>query len=167
MGKTIVVPSFEPVVGPLIFLAGPIQSATDWQARADALLRSWSADINVANPRSPPPWHGDYDRQTAWEHRYLERARTCGCVLFWLAKEDSHDCSRAYAQTTRFELGWHFWCHVRDGAPLAVGIEPGFSNERYIRLTLGMYAPDIAVRSTLEETCLDAIRLASKNRLDP
>lgn len=159
MSQLITVPSFEAVRGPLIFLAGPIQNAPDWQTQAIATINLMAPSLSVANPRCPPPWHGDFDLQVAWEHRHLERARLHGCVLFWLAKEESHDCARAYAQTTRFELGWHFWCHVRDGANLAIGIEPGFSNERYLRVTLAMYAPTLVIRNTLAATCADAAHL--------
>lgn len=40
--------------GKLVFLAGPIQGALDWQKRAIELLLQDAPDLNIANPR------GDY-----------------------------------------------------------------------------------------------------------
>lgn len=131
----------------LIFLAGPIQGAPNWQEEAIAFLSGkLSNKYIVASPRSLRPVD-EYYGQADWEHYHLERADV---VLFWLPrplrlafKERLHVLflgipSRPYAQTTRFEFGW-LTCYCRylsDRKKLLVGIEPGFSNERYIRHTI-------------------------------
>lgn len=159
MSKVIVVPHYEEFQGPLIFLAGPIQGAADWQAEAIQLIREESPELNIATPRSPPPWHGDFHAQTVWEHVHLERAARHGVIMFWLAKEHEHVCERAYAQTSRFELGWKMQESIAGGNPLVVGFEPGFSNERYLRFTLCRKAPHVPLCSSLSETCRLAVRL--------
>ena len=73
-------------------------------------------------------------------------AAASGAIVFWLAKEKEglHNCSRAYAQTSRFELG--MFLHA---SPI-VGIEPGFSGEEYLTYTLKKFG--VLVSSSLAET---------------
>jgi len=103
-----------------------------------------------------------YAEQVDWETHYLRRAGKDGVVFFWLAKEFKHQCDRAYAQTSRFELGEWKVRHERDGAKLVVGIEEGFTNARYIRRRLMQDCPDVGVCGTLETTCLQAAQLAQQ-----
>lgn len=92
--------------GPLVFLAGPIQEAEDWQSTAIGLISRESSAINVASPRGDYSNRAfDYNTQVDWETYYLNQAAKYGGILFWLAKEKEHVCDRAFAQTTRFELG--------------------------------------------------------------
>ena len=157
-------PIYAEVAGPLIFLAGPIQGAADWQAEASRILAP-VAGVTVASPRRPEAAPGeftekDYAAQVDWEHHYLARAAANGVTMFWLAKEAVHVCERAYAQTTRFELGEAVTLHRLRGAKVAVGIEPGFSNMRYLLRTIARKAPGIPICGTLAETCAEAVRLA-------
>ncbi len=160
MGRVIVVPSYEDVSGPLIFLAGPIQGAPDWQADAIRIINDRDPGLIIACPRSPPPWNLTIQTQARWEHHYLNYAAHCGATMFWLAREEVHDCRRAYAQTSRFELGWMMMRHIIQRNHVVIGIERGFSNEPYLRITLGDQAPDIPIFMTLAETCAEAVRLA-------
>lgn len=92
-----------------------------------------------------------------WETQYLNRAAKNGVILFYLAKEEKHFCERAYAQTSRFELGEWKAKHEHTGCNVVVGIEDGFSNARYIRLRLSQDCKNIPICSSLEETCDKAI----------
>ena len=145
-------------------MAGRIQESEDWQAEAIRILKD-IPDILVASPRRPNivikgDLEGrDYSEQVDWEHYYLDLARRSGTTLFWLAKEKRHDCERAYAQTTRFELGEAMANHVLSGAKLVVGIEEGFTNARYIRHTLNKKAPSAILCKNLHETCLVAFNV--------
>jgi hypothetical protein len=164
MTKAIIPPAYAHVEGPLVFLAGPIQGAPDWQAEAIRLLMDESG-ITVASPRRPPVSAGDfpeteYAAQVDWEHHYLARAAQDGVTMFWLAKESVHLCGRAYAQTTRFELGEAVTLHRLAGAKVVVGIEAGFSNMRYLLRTIAKKAPGIPLCSTLADTCAAAAQLA-------
>jgi hypothetical protein len=147
------------VTGPVVFLAGPIQGAPDWQPRATEMFAS-APEIHIANPKRVTRFEGEfgavqYAEQVDWETRWLQRAAREGVILFWLAKEQDQSCERAYAQTTRFELGE--WSIAR-GARVAIGIEPGFTGEKYIRHRLGPWLA-YGIRDTLEGTVALAERL--------
>ena len=112
----------------LIFLAGPIQGAVDWQQEAAAHIQSINPNLLIANPRRPLNIDHDftedmYMEQVDWETQHLRHASRWGVILFWLAKESVHFCNRAYAQTTRFELGEWKERHCRDNVKLVVVIE--------------------------------------------
>lgn len=161
-GKILVPPKYAKVKGPLVFLAGPIQGALDWQLRAIDFLRTAGPGLHVASPRRN--YNGKftkamYNAQVDWETFYLNRAAEDGVILFWCAKEAEHRCDRAYAQTTRFEFGEWKTKHEYGGCKLVVGIEQGYTGEKYIRRRLLQDCKDVRIRSSLEQTCLDAIRL--------
>lgn len=164
MGELLTPPGYRELAGPLIFLAGPIQGAPPWREEAITLLRA-EPRLHIASPEWPKSTASDfggqrYAVQMEWEHRHLERAGECGAILFWLAREVKHDCSRAYAQTSRFELGEAVALHCCKAIRVVVGIEEGFSNARYLKHTIGKKAPHIPLCSTLAETCRQAIALA-------
>ncbi len=147
----------ERLEGPLVFLAGPIQGALDWQKEASSII---SPHFHVASPRTSAWETGliTYEQQVDWETRYLMLASKRGGILFWLAKEAVHDCNRAYAQTTRFELGeWIAKYALGDRKIiLSVGIEEGFTGAKYIRRRLSQDCPQLTIHSDLKSTC-DAI----------
>lgn len=147
---------------PTIFLAGPIQGGPDWQSDAAAIIEAVDPGILIASPRRAIATRGDFDdamyrEQVSWEHRYLDRAAASGTILFWLAREAEHRCDRAYAQTTRLELGIALGWHRFEGSRVVVGVEEGFSNARYIRYTLASRYPGVPVLDDLEATCRAAV----------
>ena len=160
-GKILIAPQYDLLAGPLIFLAGPIQGAPNWQAEAVLRIQVRAPEIHIACPRRKT--YDDenfvYAEQVDWERNYLRRAALNGAILFWLAKEAEHKCNRAYAQTTRFELGECKTWHERDGAKLVVGIEEGYTGAKYIRHVFPKDCPKIPICKTLEETCIKAIEL--------
>ncbi len=174
-------PEAVEISGPLIFLAGPIQGAPLWHDEAILIIQKLDERVHVASPcrrklkRSAfsasqsllRPSHEFtnemYNEQVDWETRYLTRAAEDGAIIFWLAKEHRHICARAYAQTTRFELGKWTERSRWMKAKLVVGIEKGFTNERYLRRVLAQECPDIPITDTLEATCNAAIQLIRKS----
>ncbi|HEY5928189.1 MAG TPA: hypothetical protein VIV11_41160 [Kofleriaceae bacterium] len=186
MGVFIGAPAFVEVDGPLVFLAGPVWWGPDaWHDRAASYLAALDPRIHVASPRrdreaSARLWNPredasarradtaadfaetDYNLQMDWETRYLQRAAEHGVVMFWLAREREHRCERPHAQTTRFELGEWKQRHVHDGVKLVVGIEAGFTGERYIRRRFEQDCPRVPVRATLEEACGAAAELCNR-----
>lgn len=162
-------PEYVGVNGPLIFLAGPIQGAPDWQAQASEIILSLHPSLYIASPRRHIPWRGGdftaemYNEQVDWETTYLNYAARFGSILFWLAKEQDHTCRRAYAQTTRFELAEWKERHLetKRGAGLVIGIEDGFTGARYITRRLGQECPDLKIHDNLEATCAEAVRTAT------
>jgi hypothetical protein len=143
---------------PVIFLAGPIQGTGDWQGEASAIILARRPGVMIASPRRAyVPGEFDYAKQVDWETHHLRRAARNGVILFWLAREAEPVPARAYAQTSRFELGEWKMRHERDGVKLVIGIEPGFSGERYIQRRLAQDCPEVPRLSTLPETCERAL----------
>jgi hypothetical protein len=139
---------------PVIFLAGPIQGTGDWQSEARKLIHARRPEVIVASPRRTYlPGEFDYGKQVDWETHHLRRAAQNGAILFWLAREEEHVPSRAYAQTSRFELAEWKMRHERDGVKIVIGIEKGFSGERYIRRRFSQDCPEVPLLETLLETC--------------
>src|SRR5690242_6270198 len=94
-------PHYSDMAGPIVFLAGPIQGAPDWQFEAVELLHAGDHRLNIASPRRLEAWNtgNDYNEQVDWETHHLRQAAREGVILFWLAREAEHRCDRAYAQT--------------------------------------------------------------------
>lgn len=138
---------------PTVFLAGPIQGTTDWQATACALLDK--EDFIIANPRRTSFIKLDdkgFDEQVKWESYWLKRASRDGFILFNLAKETEHTCNRAYAQTTRFELG-EWLAKAHQTVVIVTGSRGDFSGVKYIKARIQADYPWAATFETLEEAC--------------
>lgn len=153
-------PEIVDVDRPVIFLAGPIQGAPDWQSVAARRIHELDASIAVASPRKDYA-EGSfiYEKQVDWETHLLRRAGKAGVVAFWLAKQAVATPGRAYAQTTRFELGEWKLRHEGQGSRITLGIEDGFGNERYIRRRFGQDCPGVKIAETLDEMCRNAVEL--------
>lgn len=168
-GEIIIPPRYVEVDGSVIFLAGPIRGAIDWQGKAIHYIRNKNPELHIASPRRPILTQDEFqeatfDEQVDWEHYYLQQAAENGVTLFWLAKEAEHRCDRAYAQTTRFELGEATGVHRFASIKVVVGIEDGFTGRKYIRKTLVKKYPNIPICDTLEQTCDLAIQLAKERK---
>lgn len=118
---------------PFIFLAGPIKSVNNWQDEAIGLFdKLLVLDAVIATPRSKILPLNDFNNQIDWETKYLNLAGKTGVILFWLANEQTHFCERAFAQTTRFELGEWLAKSKTNGASIVVGIDTNFSGAGYL-----------------------------------
>jgi hypothetical protein len=157
-GQLILPPNYLDVSGPVVFLAGPIQGA-NWQPTAIEYLQKTTLELNIACPRRDYLANEFiYEKQVDWETYYLRKAAHTGVIMFWLAKELVHFCDRAYGQTSRFELAEWKVRYERDNVKLVLGIEEGFSGSRYIRRRFAQDCPNIAIYSTLEETCQQVVK---------
>lgn len=128
----------------LVFLAGPIQGAPDWQMDLAPKIIQRRPGIVVATPRAPGNVDResfDFNEQVDWEDEHLWRAAKLGGIVFYFAAQDArlpYREGRAYAQTTRIELGkilgWRRFMPVN----VAVGFDPEYKggSERYIRRML-------------------------------
>ncbi|MBI1968458.1 hypothetical protein HYS49_00965, partial [Candidatus Woesearchaeota archaeon] len=111
-----------------------------------------------------------FPRQRAWERHYLDAAglpesESGGAVLFWLPGEAEHNCQKVYGAMTRIELGQWMTNYQHDKrVRFCVGSDGNFPELRTIAYDLQLDAPDKDVKKTLEETCAEALRLASKGR---
>jgi len=140
---------------PLVFLAGPIIGARNWQKNAIDFIQQRNSNIVIASPRQPDGLKSDFsfEEQVDWESYHLTKASEQGAIIFWLAKEQEHFCNRPFAQTSRFELGE--WKTKQEDKELFlfVGIEDGFTNSRYITRRLNQDCPQVNICHSLEETC--------------
>lgn len=161
--RTISPPHFGPVDGPLVYLAGPIEGAPDWQAEAVARLAALDPSLNVANPRRElAPGEELASEQIDWETGYLRRAEDNGAVLFWMAAERDHVPWRAYAQIARAQLFEYKARHELAGARVVVGIEENFSGGTYIRRRFEQETVGVPLFRSLEECCVAAAHLARR-----
>ncbi|MBS3090981.1 hypothetical protein J4217_00855 [Candidatus Pacearchaeota archaeon] len=166
MTKILIASKYEKVEGSLIFLAGSIQGAKNWQEEAIKIISELkNLKINVASPRRNVSVEGDftdemYNEQVDWETFHLRRAAKKGVIMFWLAKESEHFHNRAYAQTSRFELAEWKVRHAKENVKLVIGIEKGFTGARYIRRRFSQDCPDVPILDSLTETCKKAVELA-------
>ena len=158
---------------PLIFLAGPIRSAPDWQNKAIGIILSNDPDVVIASPRRElkdefldQQLKGDdsyFHRQRAWERHYLDIASKTGAILFWLPGEEEHNCRKVYGAMTRFESGLVLgWYKYDKSISFCVGTDGEFSEFDTMLYDFSSDAPNVEIKRTLEETCLEAIRLANK-----
>jgi hypothetical protein len=156
-------PEIVDVQGPVIFLAGPIQGAPNWQTEAASQIYSLDPEIVVASPRRDYP-EGTfvYERQVDWETHFLRKAGKIGVIGFWLASQTEETPGRAYAQTTRFELAEWKMRHEYEAIKLTVGIEEGFGNARYIRRRFSQDCPDVKIADNLNEMCKNAVGLVRR-----
>src|SRR3989338_828493 len=156
---------------PLIFLAGPIRSAPNWQDEAIESLFSQEPNVTIASPRrgirdkiAPYILTGDesyFPRQRAWERHYLDIAYKTGAILFWLPGEAEHDCQKVYGAMTRLELGqWMTRYYFDKNVRFCIGSDSQFPELNTVEFDLKMDAPDKDIKKTLEETCAEALRLA-------
>ena len=160
MQKTLQPPDIVEAGPPLIFLAGPIQGSDKWREKAIKIIDELDPKITIASPERDFWSTGFvYEKQVDWETHYLREAAKQGVILFWLGKEAHHDCKRAYAQTSSFELAEWKVRHERDRVRIALGIEENFTNSHYIKRRFNQDCPDVPISDSLEETCEFAVKL--------
>ncbi len=162
MGIILISPNKKETLGPVIFLAGPVRSAPDWQSDAIGLL-SVNQSVDIASPRqardeSVPLSSEEVIEQIAWEQSYMNIAREGGVVLFWFAKPRKGEESPYYAQQSFFELG-DTLAETGGGTSICLGIEEGFQNGEYLMETVNRKYPNLIIHKTLTEVCDQALRL--------
>ncbi|MEK6827614.1 MAG: hypothetical protein AABX99_03980 [Nanoarchaeota archaeon] len=156
---------------PLIFLAGPIRSAPNWQDETIKILLFQKSDLIIASPRrgvrneiAEYIIEGNenyFPRQRAWERHYLKLASKKGAILFWLPGEEKHDCQKVYGAMTRIELGQWMTNYRHDNSvKFCVGSDGKFPEMEIIEYDLSLDSPNKKIFKTLEETCVEALRLA-------
>ena len=159
---------------PLIFLAGPIRGAPNWQDDAACFILSKNPDILVASPRRGfrdriagyiiEGEQNYFPRQRAWERHYLDLAskkEKKGAIMFWLPEEVEHSCGKAYGAMTRVEIGQCMTRYAYDkSVRFCVGSDGRFSELDTIAYDLSIDAPDKDIKKTLEEACNEALRIS-------
>lgn len=131
----------------IVFLAGPIKGAPDWQSQAVKDLAD--LDIYVANPRRENVMNFNLDLQVNWESRFLGLADV---IMFWIPPKVADVAGRDYAQTSRFELAeWLAKTNYNQTRKkVVVGIDDAFFGKSYIVKRLE--AENVRVYDTYAET---------------
>lgn len=161
----------EKIESPLIFLAGPIGSAPEWQDEATRIIFSKEEDMIIINPRRYVEKdlekylikndNAPFPRQRAMERHYLDLASKKGAIMFWLPGEEKHKCEKVYGAMTRYEIAqWSTRYHFNNSLKITIGTDGKFSEFHTIAYDLELDAPQIKINKTLEETCNQAIKLA-------
>ena len=155
----------------VVFLAGPVQGADDWQMQLGEQLAEQLEDIFIATPRVPKKDNSfDYLRQVSWEKTHLQLAAKNGILVFWFAAQNpnlDYESGRAYAQTTRLEIGRAFgWLDHNPDLKLVVGFDKDYAkngggSERYIRTLCAEH--DISLTTSIEDTVSKILMLALPN----
>lgn len=151
----------------LLFLAGPIIGASQWQKAAIEHIEKANPNITIANPRREELkelTRDDWVVQVEWETSHLRLASAKGAIMFWLSAEDEHKCDNPFAKTTRFELAeWLTHYKYRkihkpeNKIKLILGVDDKFSGRDYIIYRVFDDCPEFVVATTLEETCQLAV----------
>ena len=131
----------------IVFLAGPIKGAPDWQSQA---VKDFAdIDVYLANPRRENVVNFNLDMQVDWESKFLALADV---IMFWIPAKESDVAGRDYAQTSRFELAeWMAKTHYNHTRiQVVVGIDDSFFGKSYIVKRLK--TENVPVYSTYAET---------------
>ena len=162
----------ENIDTPLIYLAGPIRSAPNWQEDAIELLFSMERDLTIASPRMARMAIdqyivcGDENRfksQREWEWHYMDLASKNGAILFWMPYEYKHHCDKPYGAVTRIELGQWMTRNLFDKSlRVCYGSDGQFPEIYLIKYDLKLHDPDKIIYNTLKDTCDEALRLANE-----
>jgi len=161
----------EQINKPVIFLAGPIKGASNWQDKAILYLISKDPDVILVSPRrgirdeiAPYIIKGNethFQRQRMWERYYLECASKKGAIMFWFPGEIEHDCNKSYGAMTRFESGMILgWYKYDKSIEFCLGSDGKFSELDTMLVDFKLDAPEKRVFPTLEQTCDEALRIA-------
>lgn len=151
----------------MIFLAGPISNAPLWQDEAINIIRKIDKNIYIASPHKRDNNISESDvifnKQLEWERHYLEIASKRGAILFWLPVARQHDCNMTYARDTRGELGeWRGRMAYDEDINVVIGGEEKFDGIDIIKRNFLAIMPNMKFYSTLEETCMQALKTANE-----
>lgn len=156
---------------PLIYLAGPVRCAPKWQDEAIEVLVEAPHKVVIATPTTEvkeslkrylmPGDKTHFERQRAWERHYLDIASRNGAIMFWLPGAEHHDCAKVYGVMTRLELGQWLTRHMHDkSVRLCIGTDGRFPEFDTIKYDISQDAPELEIKRSLKETCLEALRLS-------
>ena len=166
---------------PLVFLAGPVQGAPDWQTPLGERLLDARPHIAVASPRRTPENQArlvadkvDKDGQVRWETEFRWRAQMFGVTVVYFAAQDhslEYPAGRPYAQTSRIEAGEDLMLkRLRPEHRLVFGFDPeyaaqGGGSESYLRERLKILSEKIGRPLPVQHT-IDEIYQATLEELE-
>ena len=158
MGIILISPHEENLSGPVVFLAGPIQGAPDWQGDAIAEL-SKNQSIDIISPRAARDERVEMTdeeivSQAKWQATYIQKTITDGVFLCFFPKAIEENAQ--YAQESLLLLGTII-AKVQTQS-VFVGIEEGFANRHAIVSLLMSHYPSLVIYTTLQSLCDGVLR---------
>jgi hypothetical protein len=145
---------------PVVFIAGPIQGAPDFQTPFAHRMIAAHPHLVVASPRRLEiDKNFNYDKQVKWEQANLGRAAFNGIQAFWLEPRDHslpYEEGRPYGKTTFGEFNQFYMRKMlRPETRGMLGIHPDYTasggiSERYTRL-LAEIAGLTVIHSRIED----------------
>ncbi|MBN1923482.1 MAG: hypothetical protein JW791_01840 [Nanoarchaeota archaeon] len=163
---------------PVLFLAGPINSAPPWQEEAIRLVKELADyELYIACPKyelsnnfrdiivneDGPIDAPCFEKQLLWERYYMHFAASSGALMFWLPKPARHDCERTYARDTRGELGEYRGLMQYGGLNVVIGGEEGFDGLKVIKENFLDALMSMRFYETLEDTVKAALELIRRD----
>lgn len=117
--------------GPVVYLAGPIKSAPDWQKEACKHLERCAPGACIINPRLDSlPLDFKQEEQFNWESFHLSATQAKGSVVFWFPANMKNKRPFAYGGKSLVDLGEAVTLNSLGALKnLYVGIEPGFKGQ--------------------------------------
>lgn len=142
----------------MIYLAGSL-GENKWQDKVIELLQTKiDDDTYIANPYNTdwtewkPELLTQEECQTEWEVAHIRIASSIGCILFWMnGNADKKEVYELAEWLTH--LKYRKLNNPDRPLKLVLGIENGFTGEKYIRQRLAGDLPDFVIYETLEDTC--------------
>lgn len=180
----------------VVFLAGPIRGAEDWQETAIDFIAERCPDVLVVSPAHYTKFHRFFRKQlkgmsekdivdaglshlfesnTAWERFYLEYAAKNGVILFWLPCESELNPrdpkSGPYGRDSYGELGeWRtrkvFEEKLGQKINLVIGGNERFSGLHVIKQNIHHFMPDFVVWNDFKSTLAAAVELLNDDDLE-
>lgn len=140
-----------------VFLAGPIQGASDWRSKVPDLENiTWISPKRIYVPENGLS-NTEWENQVDWETIGI---RTSDIILFWIPKPEIIIEGRDYAQTTRMEL---LECLSRN-KNVIIGIHPEIHARRYMVKKCKDYGIN-TVHNSFEDT-IEGLKIFLKNKKD-
>jgi len=160
-----IVENFENNKDIVVFLAGPIQGATEWQEEfIEKIQKEFknlkeNKNIVICSPRRLEKSKDFvYNEQVDWESYYLDNASKNGIIVFWLAKEKEKIEGRSYAQTTRFEIGewWAKGQNIKD-FKIVIGAQKEFDGQKYIINKFSSTYPKFKMNTNIDDMITEIV----------
>jgi Nucleoside 2-deoxyribosyltransferase like len=130
--------------GPVLFLAGGVSDAENWQGRFLRLLPR--GEYTVLNPRRanfPVGGTSAETQQIEWEVRHLRRATI---VAFWFPPQ-------TLCPIALFELGM---C-CASGTPIVVGADANYARRFDVEVHLRLERPNVVIANTLHSLAAQVV----------
>ena len=142
--------------GKVVYLAGPLKSAPNWQKEACDYFERSASGLHIINPRwESLPLDFDAEDQFQWEYFHQCLALERGCVMFWFPANMKNRRPFAYGGKALIDLGEIVAQTRLNKGRIYIGMEPGWRSlaADYIKCVMGEH-----IYESLEELCRQVVK---------